>query len=223
MTTILVVEDAPIVRDLITRYLQREGYRILVAGDGEEALRHAPEADLLVLDLMLPKVDGLEVCRRVRAVSNQPIIMLTARGRVRDKLAGLGLGADDYIVKPFSAPELIARIRVILRRAAGHPEDDDIIRVGGLRINTRTRLVERDDIVLDLSEREFDLLLVLARNAGQPFSRAQLLKEVWGDVVTGQEHVVTVYIGRLRRKIEPYPGRPRYLKTTRGEGYTLKA
>jgi len=221
--TILVVEDAPIVRDLVVRYLQREGFDTLAASDGEEALRLLPKADLVVLDVMLPKIDGLEVCRRIRVAGDQPIIMVTAKGRIRDKLVGLALGADDYLVKPFSAAELVARVNVILRRTVGHWKDDDIVQVGDLVLNGRSRVVIRGERVLDLSDREFDLLLFLARHAGQAFTRRHLLEHVWDDAITERDHVVTVCINRLRQKIEPYPARPSYLKTAWGIGYTLVA
>jgi len=219
---ILVVEDAPIVRDMVVRYLQRQGFETLIACDGEEALRLASGADLVILDLMLPKLDGFEVCRRIRATDNRPIIMLTARGGIRDKLAGLGIGADDYLVKPFSAAELIARVHAVLRRATAHSMDDDIIQIRDLRIRARTRTVERGATVLELSEREFDLLLFLARHAGRAFTRKQLLEHVWDDAVTGGEQTVTVYVSRLREKIETNPGRPKYLKTAWGTGYKLE-
>jgi DNA-binding response OmpR family regulator len=196
-------------------------------GDGTQALsavnRFMP--DLIVLDLMLPEVDGLEVCRQVRSQSETPIIMLTARSEESDKVLGLGLGADDYVTKPFSARELAARVQAVLRRfkARNVPGNDaESLRFGQLRISSRTRVVEREGVDLRLTAREFDLLLFLARHAGQVFSREQLMDAVWDFDFAGDSGTVTVHIRRLREKVEEDPSRPRYLKTVWGVGYKFE-
>jgi DNA-binding response OmpR family regulator len=224
---ILVVEDEAIVAEVVERFLQREGYETLVVGDGVQALsavnRFLP--DLIVLDLMLPGIDGLEVCRHVRAHSETPIIMLTARSEETDKVLGLGLGADDYVTKPFSPRELAARVHAVLRRfkARNTPGDDpESLRFGQLRISSRTRVVEREGVDLRPTAREFDLLLFLARHAGQVFSREQLMDAVWDFDFAGDPGTVTVHMRRLREKVEEDPSRPRYLKTVWGVGYKFE-
>ena len=224
---ILVVEDEAIVAEVVERFLRREGYETLVVGDGKQALsavnRFLP--DLIVLDLMLPEVDGLEVCRHVRAHSDTPIIMLTARSEETDKVLGLGLGADDYVTKPFSPRELAARVQAVLRRfkARNAPGNDaESLRFGQLRISPRTRVVEREGVDLRLTAREFDLLLFLARHAGQVFSREQLMDAVWDFDFAGDAGTVTVHMRRLREKVEEDPSRPRYLKTVWGVGYKFE-
>jgi two-component system response regulator ResD len=219
---ILVVDDEPTIRGVIEQYLRRDGFDTLIAADGEDAIAKADDADLVVLDLMLPKIDGLEVCRRIRARGDVPIIMLTARSEEVDKLVGLGLGADDYMTKPFSPRELIARIHAVLRRAQGASrQPGDIVQVAGLRINPRLRSVERDGRPIELTAREFDLLHFLAANAGQVFTREQLLDQVWDFHFAGDTSTVTVHIRRLREKVEPDPVRPRYIKTVWGVGYKV--
>jgi DNA-binding response OmpR family regulator len=225
---VLVVDDEPIVTEVVQRYLAREGFQVDVAADGVAGLKQAREGtpDLVVLDLMLPKLDGLEVCRQLRGESSVPIIMLTAKGEDGDKILGLGLGADDYLTKPFSPGELIARVKAVLRRtqtAANPPLAGDVVRVGSLRINPRARAVERDGEPLHLTAKEFDLLYFLARNAGQVFTREQLLDNVWDFEWYGDPSTVTVHIRRLREKIEPNPVRPRFVKTVWGVGYKLEA
>ncbi|HEX5504373.1 MAG TPA: response regulator transcription factor [Thermomicrobiales bacterium] len=224
--TILLVDDDAIVLDVVERYLLREGYDVRVARDGEAGLAAARDGrpDLIVLDLMLPGLNGLEVARRVRAESAVPIIMLTARGEETDKVLGLGLGADDYVTKPFSPRELVARIGAVLRRTSGElsrqaGDDDAALRFGALRIDPRGRTVTRDGAPADLTAREFDLLAFLARHAGQVFTRQQLLDQVWDFEFYGDPSTVTVHVRRLREKIEPDPVRPRYLKTVWGVGY----
>jgi DNA-binding response OmpR family regulator len=224
---ILVVEDEAIVAEVVERFLRREGYETMVVGDGRQALsavkRFMP--DLIVLDLMLPEIDGLEVCRQVRAQSETPIIMLTARAEETDKILGLGLGADDYVTKPFSPRELAARVQAVLRRFkahAGPANDAESLRFGQLRISPRTRLVENEGVDLRLTAREFDLLLYLARNAGQVFSREQLMDAVWDYDFAGDSGTVTVHMRRLREKIEEDASRPRYLKTVWGVGYKFE-
>jgi DNA-binding response OmpR family regulator len=222
---ILVVEDEAIVAEVVERFLRREGYETMIVGDGREALNAlgAFIPDLIVLDVMLPEVDGLEVCRQVRSRGETPIIMLTARGEETDKVLGLGLGADDYVTKPFSPRELAARVQAVLRRAKSLPgADAEMLRYGALRINARTRVVDCDGVDLRLTAREFDLLLYLARNAGQVFSRDQLLDAVWDYDFAGDAGTVTVHMRRLREKTEEDPARPRYLKTVWGVGYKFE-
>jgi two-component system response regulator ResD len=222
---ILVVEDEAIVAEVVERFLRREGYETMVVGDGREALSAlgAFIPDLIVLDVMLPVVDGLEVCRQVRSRGQTPIIMLTARGEETDKVLGLGLGADDYVTKPFSPRELAARVQAVLRRARLLPgADAETLRFGPLRINARTRVVDADGVDLRLTAREFDLLLFLARNAGQVFSRDHLLDAVWDYDFAGDAGTVTVHMRRLREKIEEDPSRPRFLKTVWGVGYKFE-
>jgi DNA-binding response OmpR family regulator len=221
---ILVVDDEPSIRDVVERYLRREGYATLTAGDGEEALLRAPDADLIVLDLMLPRIDGIEVCRRIRAESDVPIIMLTAKTEEIDTLLGLKIGADDYVTKPFSPAELVARVATVLRRARGTSRSpDDVVHLGSLRINPRMRTVERSGSAIDLTAREFDLLHYLAVHPGQVFTREQLLDHVWDFHFAGDTSTVTVHVRRLREKIEPDPMRPRYVKTVWGVGYKVEA
>ena len=224
---ILVVDDEPNIREVLTAYLERELYRVLTAATGDEALLliNQEQPDLIVLDLMLPHVDGLEITRRVRAKSNVPIIMLTARGDETDKLIGLGLGADDYLSKPFSPRELVARVKAVLRRTANAlpaepaPGSANVLKFPGLRLNSATRDVDINGQRVELTGKEFDLLLFLARNAGQVFSRAQLLDQVWDYSYYGDASTVTVHVRRLREKIEPDPVRPRFIKTVWGIGY----
>ena len=221
---ILVVEDEAIVAEVVERFLRREGYETMVVGDGRQALNELSRflPDLIVLDIMLPEVDGLEVCRQVRSRAQTPIIMLTARGDETDKVLGLGLGADDYVTKPFSPRELAARVQAVLRRAKAQPGDAEMLRFGSLRISARTRIVEREGVDLRLTAREFDLLLYLARHAGQVFSRDQLMDAVWDYDFAGDTGTVTVHMRRLREKVEEDPSRPRYLKTVWGVGYKFE-
>lgn len=220
---ILVVDDEPNIRGVVEQYLHREGFDTIAAADGEEAVRLAEDADLVILDLMLPRVDGLEVCRQIRAARDVPIIMLTAKAEEVDKLVGLGVGADDYVTKPFSPRELVARVQAVLRRAkAGPAAHGDIVQVGSLRINPRLRTVERGGVSIDLTAREFDLLHFLASSPGQVFTREQLLDQVWDFTFPGDTSTVTVHIRRLREKIEPDPVRPQFVKTVWGVGYKVE-
>ena len=222
---ILVVEDEPMVAEVVGRYLRRDGYEVEVVHDGAAGLAAMDERppDLIVLDLMLPKIDGLEVCRRVRARSQTPVIMLTARSEEVDKLVGLEIGADDYITKPFSPRELAARVKAVLRRAArGGPEAGDTLRFDGLRINATTRRVEDERGEITLTAREFDLLHFLASHSGQVFTRDQLLEAVWDVSFPGDDGTVTVHMRRLRSKVEADPSRPRRLKTVWGVGYKFE-
>ena len=222
---VLVVEDEPMVAEVVERYLRRDGYTVSVVHDGDKAMdafeRFQP--DLIVLDLMLPGLDGTEICRRVRARSQTSIIMLTARGEETDKIVGLGMGADDYVTKPFSPRELAARVKAVLRRAKNNVEaDGDHLRFGDLRINGRTRKVEDHRGPIELTAREFDLLFHLASHPEQVFSRDQLLDAVWDLEFPGDASTVTVSIRRLRSKVETDPSRPRHLKTVWGVGYKFE-
>lgn len=219
---ILVVDDEPTIREVVEQYLRREGYRVTSASNGEEAVERSADADLIVLDLMLPKMDGLEVARQIRTARDVPIIMLTAKTEEIDKLVGLGLGADDYVTKPFSPRELVARVAAVLRRAhSASSQVGDIVRVGGLRINPQLRTVERDGMPVELTAREFELLHFLASHPGQVFTREQLLDHVWDYHFPGDTSTVTVHIRRLREKVEPDAVRPSYVKTVWGVGYKV--
>jgi DNA-binding response OmpR family regulator len=221
---ILVVEDEPMVAEVVERYLRRDGYDVDLAHDGVSALDSFErlQPDLIVLDLMLPGLDGMEVCRRIRGRSGVPIIMLTARGEEVDKLVGLEIGADDYVTKPFSPRELAARVKAILRRAALAPGARDTLRFDDLRINAATRSVEDLRGPITLTAREFDLLHFLAGNPGHVFTRQQLLDHVWDFEFPGDDSTVTVHIRRLRSKVEADPSRPRHLKTVWGVGYKFE-
>jgi DNA-binding response OmpR family regulator len=221
--TILRVDDEEAVQKLLTYPLQQEGFRVLQAGDGEEALRRfeAEHVDLVVLDLMLPRLDGLEVCRRLRAQSTVPIIMLTARDDELDKVVGLELGADDYITKPFSIREFRSRVRALLRRAALPPDggNRDVIAVDGLAIDLSQRLVELDGRRIDLTYVEFELLRALVAKPGRVFSRQALLQGLWGDYAYREPRTIDVHIRHLREKL----GDPELIQTVRGVGYRARA
>ena len=222
---ILIVEDEQIVAEVVDRYLRHDGFDTLLVADGNDALQALDRfmPDLIVLDLMLPGLDGLEVCRRVRARGETPVIMLTARGQESDKLVGLGLGADDYVTKPFSPRELAARVKVVLRRAKSTPAvDSDWIRFDDLRIGERSRRVEDSRGEISLTAREFDLLLFMARHPGQAFTRDQLMDSVWAFDFAGDASTVTVHMRRLRSKVELDPSRPRHIKTVWGVGYKFE-
>ncbi len=225
---ILVVDDEASIRDVLTRYLEREGYAVEVAADGPGALEAAAQVspDLIVLDLMLPGLDGLEVCHRLRMQSTVPIIMLTARDEEADKVRGFTTGADDYLTKPFSPAELVLRVKAVLRRveAAQSPPQSlgNVLRFGRLVIAPAFRRTELAGRVVDLSAREFDLLCFLASHPGQVFTRNQLLKQVWDYDYYGDSSTVTVHISRLREKLEPDPTHPQYIKTIWGVGYKFE-
>jgi DNA-binding response OmpR family regulator len=218
---VLVVDDDMNVRDVVRRYLEHAGYRVDVAGDGEEALRIAGESDpdLVVLDLMLPGIDGYEVCRRLRQRSQVPVVMLTARGEEDDRIAGLQLGADDYVAKPFSPRELVLRVGSVLRRSHAEPAQarEELVD-GELRVDVTARTASRDGGALALTTREFDLLEFLITHAGTAFTRAELLSRVWGWDF-GDQSTVTVHVRRLREKVEPEPARPKRIATVWGVGY----
>jgi DNA-binding response OmpR family regulator len=222
--SVLVVDDEPMVREVVTRYLEHDGHQVSVAADGAGALTQLDQRrfDLIILDLMLPAVDGLSVLRALRARSATPVIVLTARGDEGDRVLGLELGADDYVVKPFSPRELAARVSSVLRRAQTSPPSDTL-RFEGLEIDEAMREVRLDGRVVALTRREFDLLVFLARAPRQVFTRAQLLEHVWDSSPEWQDAAtVTVHIGHLRQKLEADPGRPRRIVTVRGVGYRFE-
>jgi two-component system, OmpR family, response regulator ResD len=219
---VLVVDDEPMVREVLARYLAKEGYAVDVAEDGEEALVAYARAlpDLVLLDLMLPRVDGLEVFRRIRAHAPTAVIMLTARGEETDRVVGLELGADDYVTKPFSPREVVARVRAVLRRS-GTPEDEppQVVVAGDLEIDGPKRELRRAGVPVRLTRKEFDLLSLLASNPGRAFSRSELLEDVWDFAWDGDTSTVTVHVRRLREKIEDDPSNPVHLTTVWGVGY----
>jgi DNA-binding response OmpR family regulator len=220
-TTVLVVDDEPIVREVVVSYLEQEGYRTLEAGDGDTARRLLQEdpPTLVVLDVMLPGTDGLELCRWIRARSDLPVIMLTARGEEADRIVGLELGADDYVTKPFSPRELTARVRTVLRRSSPRIAKTGRLIFEGLELDARTREVTRGGDALRLTAKEFDLLWFLSNHPRQVFSRDQLMGRVWGYEAALDTGTVTVHIRRLREKIEDDPSHPRHLQTVWGVGY----
>ncbi len=226
-TEIVVVEDDPTVAEIVTRYLEREGYQVAVIANGLEALATltAREPDLVVLDLMLPGLDGLALCRRLRATSAVPVIMLTARGEAADRIAGLELGADDYLAKPFSPRELTARVRAVLtrsRRSDGPAPQRLPLVAGPVALDERARTVTVRGEPVSLTIREFDLLAFLLHNPGQAFRREELLRHVWG-YTFGDTSTVTVHVRRLREKIEADPSDPQLVQTVWGVGYRLDA
>jgi len=221
VTTVLVVDDEPIVREVVVSYLRREGFRTLEAGDGNTAreLLESDEPGLVVLDVMLPGADGLELCRWIRSRSDVPVIMLTARGEEADRIVGLELGADDYVTKPFSPRELAARVRTVLRRSGPSVAKADRLSFEALDIDARTREVTKNGEPVRLTAKEFDLLWFLANHPRQVFSRDQLMDRVWGYEAALDTGTVTVHMRRLREKIEDEPSRPRFLETVWGVGY----
>jgi DNA-binding response OmpR family regulator len=221
---VLVVDDEPMVREVLQRYLEREGYEVAIAEDGEAALASFTEErpQLVLLDLMLPRIDGLEVFRRMRADAPTPVIMLTARGDETDRIVGLELGADDYVTKPFSPREVIARVRAVLRRTEQGVEHDDVLRFGDLRIDRGRREARVGDRDVHLTRKEFDLLEHLASAPGITFSRTALLEAVWDFAWDGDTATVTVHVRRLREKIEADPSAPLHLVTVWGVGYRFE-
>jgi DNA-binding response OmpR family regulator len=227
MQKVLVVDDEPQILDVVAKYLVRDGFQVATARDGEAALSafNTNKPDLVVLDLMLPKVDGLEVFKRLRNLSAVPVIMLTAKGDETDRIVGLELGADDYLTKPFSPRELSARVKAVLRRATTGTMLDTGERVlvrGALRIDPRARSVSVADKEVELTSKEFDLLWFLASHPGQVFTRVQLLDHVWGYEFYGDSSTVTVHMRRLREKIETDPANPHFLSTVWGVGYKFE-
>jgi DNA-binding response OmpR family regulator len=225
-STILVIEDEPSIAEVVSLYLRRAGYRVLSAGDGQAALNllAGQMPDLVVLDLMLPEVDGLTITRWLRDRSDVPIIMLTARREEVDRIAGLEMGADDYVVKPFSPQELVSRVRAVLRRARGGAESssENPLVYSNLSIDPQSRQVKIAGQEIVLTAKEFDLLLLLARHPRQVFSRDQLLERVWGLSDFIDPSTVTVHIRRLREKIETDPSNPAHLLTVWSVGYKFE-
>ena len=219
--TVLVVDDEPLIREVVVRYLEREGYRVIECGDGETARqlvrRHNP--DLVVLDVMLPGIDGLDVCRWIRTQSDTPVILLTARGEETDRIVGLELGADDYVVKPFSPRELAVRARNVMKRSGAAPARDERLVFDRLAIDAGSREVTKDGQPLRLTAREFDLLWFLASNPRRVFSRDHLMARVWGYEAAMDTGTVTVHMRRLREKVEDDPSQPAHLETVWGVGY----
>jgi len=231
--TILVVEDDATLLDVLRYNLSREGYEVLMARDGQAAVKVAREEkpDLMILDIMLPELDGLEVCRILRKETSVPILMLTAKADEIDKVVGLEIGADDYVTKPFSLRELLARVKAMLRRSemfresaeAVAEEGKGIVETGDLVIDLTRHVVTKGEEVLSLSPKEFDLLAFLAQNRRRAFSRDYLLDKVWGYEYGGDTRTVDVHVRWLRQKVEVDPGRPTRLLTVRGVGYKLEA
>ncbi|HEY3120796.1 MAG TPA: response regulator transcription factor [Vicinamibacteria bacterium] len=221
MKTVLVVDDEREIALIVRDYLQHAGYAVITAGDGGKALdlARARRPDLVVLDLGLPGIDGLDVARTLRRESNVPIIMLTARVDESDRLLGLELGADDYITKPFSPRELVARVRAVLRRADSQQAGGDLLRVGDLTIDVPRMRVTRGDTPIDLTPTEFKLLAALARRPGRVFTRVQLLDAVRGTAVESFDRAIDAHVKNIRGKLEPEPRNPRYLLTVHGVGY----
>ena len=223
MTLILLVDDEPLITDSLSYSLQREGIDVQVAADGASALQAIQDfqPDLVVLDLMLPDMNGLEVCRRIRVNSSVPVIMLTARGEEIDRVLGLEVGADDYLAKPFSFRELLARIRAIMRRIDLDRQATLLLPVAlrQLSLDPIARRVFKGDEELQLSVREFDLLALLMKNAGRALSRDELLKQVWGEEWIGDPRTLDVHVRWLRLKLEDDPASPQYIQTVRGFGY----
>ena len=225
MPTILLVEDEKTLADTLRYNLEREGYSVIAVGDGVQALEHArnDQPDLVILDVMLPRLDGFSVWRILRQESDLPIMMLTARQDEIDRIAGLELGADDYVLKPFSLGELLARVRAVLRRSDRRPSSNrQVLEAGSLRIDTGSRRAWRAGQEIALSQKEFDLLVCLMRNHGIALSRDVLLERVWGYDFIGDSRTVDVHIRWLREKIEAEPGKPAFIQTVRGVGYRFE-
>jgi len=223
VTTIMVVEDEAALAGVVRDYLAREDYSVLTVGDGPAALdlARARQPDVVILDVMLPGLDGVEVCRRLRQFSDAYVLMLTARAEEIDTIVGLSAGADDYLTKPFSPRELVARVKALLRRprgAAREPEEPPVRRFGDLVLDEGRLEVTRRGAPVALTTREFRILATLAAHPGRVFTRAQVLAHVWGDAYY-DDHVVDVHVGNLRKKIEDDPAHPRYVETVRGAGY----
>jgi two-component system response regulator RegX3 len=227
MTRVLVVEDEESFSDALSYMLGREGFEAVVATTGPDALAEFDRggADIVLLDLMLPGLPGTEVCRALRSRSNVPIIMLTAKDGEIDKVVGLELGADDYVTKPYSARELVARIRAVLRRRgdAETAQDDGVLEAGPVRMDVERHVVSVDGQPVALPLKEFDLLEFLLRNPGRVLTRGQLIDRVWGADYVGDTKTLDVHVKRLRAKLEPDPANPKYLLTVRGLGYKLEA
>jgi two-component system response regulator MprA len=218
--TLLVVDDDPRILATLKRNLALDGYEVVTAETGGEALSRLDGVDLVILDLNLPGIDGIEVCRRIRYTEAVPVLMLTARDEIGDRVEGLDAGADDYLVKPFAAEELLARVRALLRRQGGG-DKPKVMRFADLMIDTESRTVKRGDRQMDLTVREYDLLLYLTENARKVMTRSQIMNEVWGYDIDVGSNTLEVYVGYLRKKLEA-GDEPRILHTVRGVGYVLR-
>jgi len=218
---LLVVDDDAKITALLSRALTHQGYEVLIAHDGYQALAitHQKSPDLIVLDLMLPDIDGIHVCKRIRQQSRVPILMLTAKDEVNDRVMGLDSGADDYLVKPFALDELLARVRALLRRASDSAEE--VLRYGDLVLDVSTRQARRGERTVTLTAKEFDLLQLLMRNPRRVLTRQRIMEEVWGYDFEGESNVLEVYVGYLRQKLEA-ENEPRLIHTVRGVGYVLR-
>jgi DNA-binding response OmpR family regulator len=219
----LVVDDEPALVHLVASYLEREGFDVSSAADGERAVEAARELEpeIIVLDLMLPGIDGIEACRRIRAFSDAYIVMLTARAEEVDTIVGLSTGADDYVTKPFSPGELVARIRAMLRRPRGAAGGSRLRRFGALTVDPDAHEVLLDGTPVELTPLEFDLLDTLSESPRVAFSRRQLIERVWGERWFGDDHIVDVHVANLRHKLGDDPRAPRYVRTVRGVGYRM--
>jgi DNA-binding response OmpR family regulator len=225
-TTVLVVDDEPLVRDVITRYLERDGHRVVAVGDGDDARRliELESPSLVLLDVMLPgETDGLALCRWIRATSELPVILLTARVDETDRIVGLELGADDYVTKPFSPREVATRVKTVLRRARPSASPTLVVSAGPLSLDAGRHEARRDGDLLNLTAKEFELLWFLASNPNRVFSRDQLMHRVWGYSAALDTGTVTVHVRRLREKLERDPSQPELLETVWGVGYRLSA
>lgn len=228
MTRVLIVEDEPALADSVSYALEREGYECTVLGDGAKAVDYVRSwrPDLVLLDLMLPGMSGIDVCRQVRSIGQTPIVMVTAKDTEADKVLGLELGADDYITKPFGMQELLARVRAVLRRTGASPAADGeptSITAGPVAIDTERHEVRVNDVVVDLPPKEFALLEVLLRRSGKLMTREALIAQVWGEEYYGDTRTLDVHVKRLRAKIEDDPRNPKHLRTVRGLGYKFEA
>ncbi|MAS35429.1 MAG: DNA-binding response regulator [Anaerolineaceae bacterium] len=224
MTTILVVNDEESIRKPVIAYLEAEGYAIHTAADGQQALRlfQRYKPQLVILDVILPSMDGFEVLQHIRRESDAYVLMLTAKSEETDRIVGLTIGADDYLTKPFSPRELVARVKAILRRDRNVATESGSLNFAHIRIDSQRHQVWRDDEEIDLTALEFELLKTLATYPGMVLSRAQLLEKVWGYDFYGDERVVDVYIGRIRQKLERNPAEPQFVQTVRGAGYKFE-
>jgi DNA-binding response OmpR family regulator len=221
MSTVLVVEDELRIARLVRDYLEHAGFQVLVAGDGDAAVSsvRGSRPDLVVLDLGLPRRDGLDVIRELRRTTNVPIVVLTARAEEADRIVGLELGADDYVTKPFSPKELVARVRAVMRRTAAHGPTQEVLRTADVEVDLPRMRVTVGERRVELTPTEFQLLATLVRDPGRVFTRAQLLDAVRGVAIESYERAIDAHVKNIRRKIEPTPGKPRYLLTVHGVGY----
>lgn len=225
MSKILLIDDDASLQNLLSQYLELRGYRTTHAGNGRDGLRHLFEErpDLVVLDVMMPELDGWVTLGRIREMSGVPVILLTAKDAEADKLRGFQLGSDDYLTKPFSFAELLARIDAVLKRSTSGAEQPSVLQVGGLVVDSSRHLVNRDGQPIELTPTEFKLLEVLMRAPGQVFTQEQLVSSVWGDEYFDEVGYIRRYVWHLRQKIEPEPNNPTYIQNERGVGYKLVA